>query len=345
MSIRSRMPILRKLEMRVAVLSDVHANLHALESVLAQVDAGRFDAVWCPRRSRRLRAEANECVALLQSGPRSAWPATTISSCSARFRSRRSAVRQAPRRAGRRGARRAGAGVPRHAAAAGGRTRSRARPRQSTRPGLGVRAHGCGGGERVRADRGAARARRPQSHRARDPERRRPTASRRGRRSSSPGCCGDLNPGSVGQPRDGDLRAAWLEIDFAVARQPSAVPTIRSSRRNASHASQSAGGPGGTARDGTLARPRHRKRSGMAELTNLETKLGEVIGLAMAAQAATERVEKLTTDAKLRKQLKTMRQEAARKPERTAPRSPRASTARRARSSPRRGRCERRARR
>jgi len=49
----------------------------------------------------------------------------------------------------------------------------------------------------------------------------------------------------------------------------------------------------------------------MTELTNLETKLGEVIGLAMAAQAATERVEKLTTDAKLRKQLKTMRQEAA----------------------------------
>ena len=49
----------------------------------------------------------------------------------------------------------------------------------------------------------------------------------------------------------------------------------------------------------------------MTELTNLETKLGEVIGLAMAAQTATERVEKLTKDAKLRKQLKTMRQEAA----------------------------------
>ena len=49
----------------------------------------------------------------------------------------------------------------------------------------------------------------------------------------------------------------------------------------------------------------------MAELTNLESKLGEVIGLAMAAQAATEKVEKLTKDAKLRKQLKTMRQEAA----------------------------------
>jgi hypothetical protein len=49
----------------------------------------------------------------------------------------------------------------------------------------------------------------------------------------------------------------------------------------------------------------------MAELTNLETKLGEVIGLAMAAQAATERVEKLTSDRQLRKQLQTMRKEAA----------------------------------
>jgi hypothetical protein len=49
----------------------------------------------------------------------------------------------------------------------------------------------------------------------------------------------------------------------------------------------------------------------MSELTNLETKLGEVIGLAMAAQAATERVEKLTTDRKLVSALKTMRKEAA----------------------------------
>jgi diadenosine tetraphosphatase ApaH/serine/threonine PP2A family protein phosphatase len=27
-----------------------------------------------------------------------------------------------------------------------------------------------------------------------------------------------LNPGSVGQPRDGDPRAAWLELDFAARR-------------------------------------------------------------------------------------------------------------------------------
>jgi hypothetical protein len=49
----------------------------------------------------------------------------------------------------------------------------------------------------------------------------------------------------------------------------------------------------------------------MAELTNMETKLGEVIGLAMAAQAATERVEKLTKDRELVSSLKTMRKEAA----------------------------------
>jgi hypothetical protein len=48
----------------------------------------------------------------------------------------------------------------------------------------------------------------------------------------------------------------------------------------------------------------------MAELTNLETKLGEVIGLAMAAQATLDRVEKLNKDRAIAKQLKTMRSEA-----------------------------------
>ena len=48
----------------------------------------------------------------------------------------------------------------------------------------------------------------------------------------------------------------------------------------------------------------------MAELTNLETKLGEVIGLAMAAQAATERVERLTKDKNVVKELDEIRKEA-----------------------------------
>jgi hypothetical protein len=50
----------------------------------------------------------------------------------------------------------------------------------------------------------------------------------------------------------------------------------------------------------------------MAELTNLETKLGECIGLAMAAQLVTERVAKLAKDEQpLVQQLKVMQQEAA----------------------------------
>jgi hypothetical protein len=49
----------------------------------------------------------------------------------------------------------------------------------------------------------------------------------------------------------------------------------------------------------------------MAELTNLESKLGEVIGLAMASQVTVDRVTKLAKDEKqLLKQLKTMRAEA-----------------------------------
>src|SRR3954452_8319313 len=48
----------------------------------------------------------------------------------------------------------------------------------------------------------------------------------------------------------------------------------------------------------------------MAELTVLEEKLGEVIGLAMAAQDATEKVERLTDDEELAGQLERMREEA-----------------------------------
>jgi hypothetical protein len=48
----------------------------------------------------------------------------------------------------------------------------------------------------------------------------------------------------------------------------------------------------------------------MAELTVLEEKLAEVIGLAMAAQGATEKVEKLTDDDELTRKLEQMREEA-----------------------------------
>jgi hypothetical protein len=49
----------------------------------------------------------------------------------------------------------------------------------------------------------------------------------------------------------------------------------------------------------------------MAELTNLEEKLAEVVGLAMAAQAATEKVLKLTDDSQATVALEQMNAETA----------------------------------
>src|SRR5918997_1604034 len=54
----------------------------------------------------------------------------------------------------------------------------------------------------------------------------------------------------------------------------------------------------------------------MAELTVLEEKVAEVIGLAMAAQGATEKVESLTDDEQLAQQLARMREEASETEER-----------------------------
>ena len=55
----------------------------------------------------------------------------------------------------------------------------------------------------------------------------------------------------------------------------------------------------------------------MAELTNMETKIAEVIGLAQAAQGATEKVEKLVDDGALKQTLQRMREEAVETEERT----------------------------
>ena len=48
--------------MRVAVISDIHANLHALEAVLAALDADPPGRAVVPRRPRRLRAEAERVL-------------------------------------------------------------------------------------------------------------------------------------------------------------------------------------------------------------------------------------------------------------------------------------------
>ena len=49
--------------MRVAVISDIHANLHALDAVLAEIDAERVDAVWCLGDLVGYGPMPNECCA------------------------------------------------------------------------------------------------------------------------------------------------------------------------------------------------------------------------------------------------------------------------------------------
>jgi hypothetical protein len=55
----------------------------------------------------------------------------------------------------------------------------------------------------------------------------------------------------------------------------------------------------------------------MAELTQIETKIAEVIGLAQAAQGATEKVSKLVEDDGLKQTLERMHREAVETEERT----------------------------
>jgi hypothetical protein len=55
----------------------------------------------------------------------------------------------------------------------------------------------------------------------------------------------------------------------------------------------------------------------MAELTNIESKVAEVLGLAQAAQGATQKVAGLTMDEDLKQQLDRMKQEAVETEERT----------------------------
>jgi diadenosine tetraphosphatase ApaH/serine/threonine PP2A family protein phosphatase len=52
--------------MRVAVISDIHGNLHALEAVLADIDRQAPDEVWCLGDVVGYGPRPNECVALIR---------------------------------------------------------------------------------------------------------------------------------------------------------------------------------------------------------------------------------------------------------------------------------------
>ena len=52
---------------RVLVISDIHANLTALEAVLA--DAGKVDEVWCLGDIAGYGPDPNECIERIQALP------------------------------------------------------------------------------------------------------------------------------------------------------------------------------------------------------------------------------------------------------------------------------------
>ncbi|HEV8250393.1 MAG TPA: metallophosphoesterase family protein [Gaiellaceae bacterium] len=56
--------------MRVAVISDIHANLHALDSVVDEIDAERVDAIWCLGDLVGYGPRPNECCTAAQARAR-----------------------------------------------------------------------------------------------------------------------------------------------------------------------------------------------------------------------------------------------------------------------------------
>ena len=208
--------------MRVAVVSDVHANLHALEAVVAEVDEGEFEEIWCLGDVVGYGPKPNECVALLQArtaiclagnhdlvvlgkislatfggeaGEAAAWTREVLDEAARTFLTTLSPSAVT-----------AGAelfhGSPRDPVWDYVLTEDAARRTfAATNAPLVLVGHShialelAGDGTEVRGGQAAVGTTLDLA------------ATRR-----------LLNPGSVGQPRDGDPRAAWLEVDFSAGR-------------------------------------------------------------------------------------------------------------------------------
>ena len=169
--------------MRVAVISDIHANLHALEAVLAEIVREEADEIWCLGDVVGYGPQPNECCALVRK--RAVFSLCGNHDLAVVGRHRPVGLQ---RRRGRRGAvdaRRPRArprGWLRSLTAAGTRAGVEALPREPARPGLGLRALRRDRAREPRVDHRTAGARRPQPRRPRRLARRRPPGRRAGRR-------------------------------------------------------------------------------------------------------------------------------------------------------------------
>ena len=211
--------------MQVAVVSDIHGNRHAFEAVLADIAprARRRDLV--PGRPRRLRrrprrlrrAGAEHCDVCLAGNHDLA--VTGELSLDEFSRGAAIAARWTQEVIGPENLAFLAALEPPGAA-----DERRPLPRQPARPDLGVRAQRAAGRavpgrpatERDLPDRPLPRRAVVRAARGRAGHRRAAPRRRRGLDLAE----GEwlLNPGSVGQPRDGDPRAAWLLLDTGEQR-------------------------------------------------------------------------------------------------------------------------------
>ena len=168
--------------------------------------------------------------------------------------------------------------LPEDARAEGRARRRRALPREPARPGLGVRAQRAGRARGARADErrsscssgtATSRSRSGSPTATRSPA----VSPRAAARSSSTRGAGCSTPGSVGQPRDGDPRAAYLlstsrrrRRTSAACRTTSRRPRPRSARRACPRRSPSGSTSASTAgcrvrsRRGHPRQARHRPR-------------------------------------------------------------------------------------
>ena len=209
--------------MRVAVLSDIHGNLHALEAVLAAADAADVDEVWClgdvvgygARPERVLRAGARACGRLPRREPRPR-------------RGRNARARGVQPRRGRCRGLVARLTSPRRTAPTS----------PGSRPAPSVTAFCSPTAARGTRSGSTSSATTSRSRRSRRPRRRSSSSGTATSRSTSASSTATsragsprparsvelarrrwlLNPGSVGQPRDGDPRAAWLLLDLGAHR-------------------------------------------------------------------------------------------------------------------------------
>jgi predicted phosphodiesterase len=207
--------------LRIAVLSDVHSNVQALEAVLREVDVGGFDQIWFLGDLVGYGPKPNECTALLQE--RAALclagnhdlvvlgkiPIDAFAGEAAAAARWTQTVLDEPARAF--------LDSLRPSAAAPGAELFHGSPRDPV-------------WEYVLTDEAAeaafARTEAPlvlvgHSHVAleiSDGEDLRGEQAPAGTELELGRLRRLLNPGSVGQPRDGDARAAWLEIDNAAGR-------------------------------------------------------------------------------------------------------------------------------